>query len=200
MGCSQLLRFSWWMQRIRKQKQAGGDIGLLSREQCCHPSTVGVATQKDAAAHDFSQDLHSPTQSCLIRFLVPQRRSMRTSLSEWQIATQHGDLGGKRLGQRDQKWRIAIASGAVRQNDAVALLVSSAMQNATHSRLARDLVENEFRFPQFLPRSTRLKRYSPNPESPIQLTPSSPIFTHPFPFTTKVLACCSEIKLMEPCS
>src|SRR5690348_2656138 len=129
MCCSQLLRFSWWMQWIRKQKQAGGDIGLLSGEDRCHPSAIGMAAQKNAAAHDFSQDLHGPAQSCLVRFLLAQRRSMRASLAKRQIATQHGDVGGKGLGQRDQKRRIAIASGAVRQNDAVALLVSSAMQH-----------------------------------------------------------------------
>ena len=49
------------------------------------------------------------------------RRTVRTQLAEGKIATEHGESGGAEgIGERDEKRRVAVRSGAVGEEETVA--------------------------------------------------------------------------------
>lgn len=77
---AQLLRFAWWMQRIRKQKEAERKIRFGRTKHRNLASTIGVPAEEDAAWDLFRQKSDRVAQACAIALGVPRKWRSRLSL------------------------------------------------------------------------------------------------------------------------
>src|SRR5260221_12947379 len=86
---AKLLRFARWMQGVRKQQESGNKIRFGGAEYCGLASTVGVATEKDPARHNLTQNFNRVAQARAIAFrLARERRGRGPLLAKREIASQ----------------------------------------------------------------------------------------------------------------
>jgi len=124
------------MQRIGKQKQRVGQRGIRSRQHGTLASSVGVPAEEDPGGRVLPERGDGAVQALLVAFGVTARRAVRTQLAERQIAAQNRQPGfAESRGQRHEKRRVAIRSGAVGQNDAVARRILGKVKVAANGNL-----------------------------------------------------------------
>src|SRR5258708_29264331 len=87
---AKLLRFARWMQGVRKQQESGNKIRFGGAEYCGLASTVGVATEKDPARHNLTQNFNRVAQARAIPFRLPRERPCPVPLpAERDIASRN---------------------------------------------------------------------------------------------------------------
>jgi hypothetical protein len=104
-----------------------------------------VSAQEDAAANLIAQKVDCPAKSRLIFLRAAHGRPVRAQLAKGKIVAQHRKSGSaERFSQPDQQGRVAVASRAMRKNQAAATLRFGAMDKAANAWLAGRLVEKGF--------------------------------------------------------
>ena len=98
------------------------------------PPSVRMATQKYAARSLSSHGSNCRTESILVTFSTSALWwPVRSQLAEGEIAAEDGQPGVAECScQRDQKWRVAVCSSAVRQDEAIPIRIGRAVQKAAN--------------------------------------------------------------------
>ena len=145
MGGAQLLGLFGWMQRIRKQQQAGGKRRIFGCQHAGLTATIGMAAEKRAAGHDFTQHLHRAPQPHAILRTVPEGRTVRACLAEGKIAPQHGNSSSREpFRHRDQQRRAAVGTRAMGQHKSSGHVAIRPVQETPHGGLTWFLIRDIF--------------------------------------------------------
>jgi hypothetical protein len=126
------------VERVREQQELIDETGLRRGQHGCLPTSVRMATQKQAARSLSSHGSNCRSESLLVTFRAATLwRPVRSQLAEGKIATEDGQPGGaERTRQRDEERGIAVRSRAVRQDEAIPIRIGRAMQKPSNGYFA----------------------------------------------------------------
>jgi hypothetical protein len=96
-----------------------------------------MSAEKDTAGDLLPQELHGTAQALAVALRIPgKRRSMRTLLTEGQVAAQDGEPGfSKSAGHRRQQPRTAVCACTMGKHQAVPIRLRRDLEEAAHRRL-----------------------------------------------------------------
>jgi hypothetical protein len=126
------------VERVREQEKLIDETGLRRCQNGCLPTSVRMATQKQAARSLSSHGSNCRSESLLVTFRAATLwRPVRSQLAEGKIATEDGQPGGaERTRQRHEERGIAVRSRAVRQDEAIPIRIGRAMQKPSNGYFA----------------------------------------------------------------
>ena len=112
----------WRMERVGEQQQRIGNFRFSHTEHRGLPSSIRMAAQKKAVPSLPAHGRNGRAETLLVAFRTATRRwPVRTQLAEGKIAAEDSQPNGaERIGQCDEKRRVAVRSRPVRQDEAVA--------------------------------------------------------------------------------
>src|SRR5580704_19464540 len=139
MAGAELLRFSRWMQWIRKKKQAVNQLRIFRNKNGRLPSAIRMATQKYSTALPRPHERNcSPQTLAVPGCAAGPRWPGRALRAERQIKTQHGEAhSGESSGHFDQQFRLAVCAGAMCKHNHAAIRRRRLVQEAANGRICK---------------------------------------------------------------
>ena len=132
---AELFRLAWRVQRVRKQEESGDKLRFGGAEYSRLASTVGVPAEKNPPCDILTHDRNRIVKAGAIAFGVAREWWAGSPLmAEGQSAAQNAvSICGKGVAKRHQHRSRAIRTGAMRQDQGVAVGIRGRVQEAADS-------------------------------------------------------------------
>jgi len=139
-------QFGWALRRVQwvgEQEKAFDEVGLGGGEDGCLASSVGMTAEIDAAGKMAAHRLDGGLQALLVSLgAASGRRPLWARLTEGEIAAEDGKAGvSEGRGESDKERRVAVCSGAVSEDEAVAVTVGGLVEESDDGDCAGGVCE-----------------------------------------------------------
>src|ERR1035441_9074307 len=133
---AKLVGLTWRVQWVGEQQEAHDKIVFGGAEYGGLAASIGVTSEIDPSAGQFSHCRHCIAQARSIALCVAGKWWAGTALlAEWQVTTQHCvAMTAESVAESYQQGSVAVASRAVREDQGIAASIIGRVQKAANRR------------------------------------------------------------------